>query len=64
MVETQQLDLPVVVSTAHPAKFRSIVEPLVGGPVDLPEALARIQERPTHFVEIDAEVEALREALG
>jgi len=64
VVETQQLDLPVVVSTAHPAKFRSIVEPLVAGAVDLPDALARIQERPTHFVEIDPDVAALRRALG
>ena len=64
VVETQQLSLPVVVSTAHPAKFRGIVEPLVGRPVEVPEALLRIQERPTHFVEIEPEVEALRRALG
>jgi threonine synthase len=64
VVETQQLASPIIVSTAHPAKFRSIVEPLVGEPVQVPEALLRIQERPTYFVEIEPEVEALGRALG
>ena len=32
----------VLVATAHPAKFRETVEPLVGRPVPVPEALARL----------------------
>ncbi|MHC4918843.1 MAG: threonine synthase [Planctomycetota bacterium] len=64
VVETQQLSAPVIVSTAHPAKFRSIVEPLVREPVEVPEALVKIQERPTQFVEIEPDAEALRRALG
>jgi threonine synthase len=31
---------PVFLSTAHPAKFREVVEPVIGKPVQLPEPLA------------------------
>ncbi|PZO07069.1 MAG: threonine synthase [Lysobacteraceae bacterium] len=37
-----------IVGTAHPAKFPEVVEPLVGGPVPLPEALAAMLARPSH----------------
>ena len=36
-----------VVATAHPAKFPEVVEPLVGAPVPLPEALAAMLARPS-----------------
>jgi threonine synthase len=36
-----------VVATAHPAKFESIVEPLVGHRVELPDALAQCLHRPS-----------------
>lgn len=48
-----------VVATAHPAKFRETVEPLIGRPVALPEALAALFARPTHADEIDATLDAL-----
>lgn len=35
-----------VVATAHPAKFESIVEPLIGRTVDIPPALAALLRRP------------------
>jgi threonine synthase len=35
-----------VVATAHPAKFESIVEPLIGTPVAVPPALAALLARP------------------
>jgi threonine synthase len=54
----------VLVSTAHPAKFREIVEPLIGREVPVPETLARLFARPVHCVEIDATLGALRAALG
>lgn len=54
----------VVVATAHPAKFREIVEPLIGRPVAVPEALAKLFARPTECTEIDADLTALRAALG
>jgi threonine synthase len=53
----------VLVSTAHAAKFREIVEPLIGREVPVPETLARLFARPAHCVEIDATLTALRGAL-
>jgi len=53
----------VLVSTAHPAKFREIVEPLIGREVPVPETLARLFARTTHCAEIDATLAALRAAL-
>jgi threonine synthase len=53
----------VVVATAHPAKFREIVEPLIGRPVPVPESLDRLFKLPAHFTEIDATIPALRAAL-
>ncbi len=35
----------VLVATAHPAKFREIVEPLIGRAVPVPESLARLFAR-------------------
>jgi threonine synthase len=51
----------VLVATAHPAKFREIVEPLVG-PVPVPENLQRLFGLPSRFVEIDPTLAALRSA--
>jgi threonine synthase len=53
----------VLVSTAHPAKFREIVEPLIGHPVPMPESLTKLFARAVQCVEIDATLEALRGAL-
>lgn len=52
-----------VVATAHPAKFGSIVEPLVGHPVALPPALAACLARPAHGEALAADDAALRERL-
>ncbi len=54
----------VLVSTAHPAKFESIVEPLIGRQISIPPALAELLERPRVYTEIEAELSALREILG
>jgi threonine synthase len=54
----------VIVATAHPAKFRETVEPLIGRAVSLPDPLARLYTRPTAFTEVDPELGALRAALG
>jgi threonine synthase len=53
----------VLVSTAHPAKFREIVEPLIGREVPVPQSLARLFARPSECTEIDAELASLRAAL-
>jgi threonine synthase len=53
----------IVVATAHPAKFEGIVEPLIGRTVPLPPSLQQILERPSHAVEIEPTLEALRRTL-
>jgi threonine synthase len=53
-----------LVATAHPAKFREIVEPLIGRNVEVPETLARLFARPTECLEIAADVGALRATLA
>ena len=52
-----------LVATASPAKFPEIVEPLIGGPVPVPAALAELLGRPTHSETLDASLAALRTAL-
>ena len=53
----------VLVATAHPAKFREIVEPLIGREIATPPALARLLERPHTRNEIAASLDGLRERL-
>jgi threonine synthase len=52
-----------VVATAHPAKFDSIVEPLVGHPVEPPPALAAWLARPASAESLAADYGALRMRL-
>ncbi|HEX7071310.1 MAG TPA: threonine synthase [Rhodothermales bacterium] len=54
----------VVASTAHPAKFPEIVEPVVGFDVPMPEALRVLWDRETFVLEVEPEVKALAAALG
>jgi threonine synthase len=54
----------VIVSTAHPAKFSEIVEPLIGRKVAVPETLAKLFARPTECTEIAPDLTALRVALS
>jgi threonine synthase len=53
----------VIVSTAHPAKFPEIVEPLIGRTVPVPQSLAGLFARAASCVEIEADLGALRAAL-
>jgi threonine synthase len=53
----------VLVATAHPAKFREIVEPLIGATLTMPQNLARLFERPSSCTEIEARLDALSSAL-
>ncbi|GAB3341668.1 threonine synthase [Marilutibacter aestuarii] len=52
-----------VVATAHPAKFDTIVEPLVGHHVDVPPALAASLSQPAHARRLPATYETLVEVL-
>ena len=54
----------VLVATAHPAKFREIVEPLIGREIAVPAALAQLFARPSAYREIEADLGALRAALA
>jgi len=52
-----------VVATAHPAKFDTIVEPLVGHDVAVPPSLAQCLSRPASAQRLPADYDALRAAL-
>jgi threonine synthase len=54
----------VLVSTAHPAKFREIVEPLIGQRIEIPESLAKLFSRPVSCADLEPELAALAGALG
>jgi len=54
----------IMVATAHPAKFDVIVEPLVGRPVEVPEELAKLLEKPNLSIDIDADLGALTDAVA
>jgi threonine synthase len=49
----------VVVATAHPAKFETIVEPVVVRPVDVPPALAALLDRPARVHDLEPRIDAL-----
>lgn len=53
----------IAVATAHPAKFESVVEPLVGHVVPVPRALAALLARPAQAQPLAAEDAALKAAL-
>ncbi|MDY5907872.1 MAG: threonine synthase [Bullifex sp.] len=49
----------IIVSTAHPAKFDTVVEPLIGAMVPMPAALADLVNRPSTFTEIGTDYREL-----
>lgn len=53
----------ILVATAHPAKFETIVEPLIGEQVPLPPELASILERPSRSVAIEPTLAAFARAM-
>lgn len=50
----------VFVATAHPGKFREVVEPAIGRTVPLPRPLQEALGRPRHSVSMDVDYAALR----
>jgi threonine synthase len=60
-------DLPdargVLLATAHPAKFREVVEPAIGKSIELPQALADAISRPRQSISMPADYDALDEFL-
>jgi len=53
----------VLLATAHPAKFREIVEPVIGTDIETPAPLAEALARPRHILRLDASLEAVAGAL-
>jgi threonine synthase len=51
------------VATAHPAKFESIVDPLIGSPTPIPDSLAQLLARPSHAEPLKPDHAALRDYL-
>lgn len=52
-----------IVATAHPAKFESVIEPLIGSAVPVPDTLARWLAKPARAEQMAARPEALATAL-
>ena len=61
--ETREGSDWILVATAHPAKFETVVEPLIGERVPLPDELAAILAKPSRSIEISATLAALANAL-
>ena len=53
----------VFLATAHPAKFREVVEPVIGEKVELPQALQEAIARPRHSIRMSADYAALNALL-
>ena len=53
----------ILVATAHPAKFETVVEPLTGEAVPVPPALAALLDRESRSREIEPELAALWEVM-
>ena len=51
----------VIVATAHPAKFETIVEPLIERKVNIPDELKSILNKPNHFYRIKPSLKEFRE---
>jgi threonine synthase len=57
--DTREGRVGVFLSTAHPAKFAEIVEPIIGRPVETPPALADAINGPQHIIRIRASLDRL-----
>ena len=53
----------VFLATAHPAKFREVVEPAIGQSIALPPALAAAIERPRHSERLPVDYSVLKKLL-
>lgn len=61
----EQLKSPhwIVVATAHPAKFESIVEPLIGHAVPVPQSLEQILKKPSQSQMLQPDLAQFRKYL-
>jgi threonine synthase len=61
--ERRRAGLWIVAATAHPAKFETIVEPIIGEQVPVPPALAELLELPASFQRIQPDLSALASSI-
>ena len=54
----------VFLGTAHPAKFKEIVEAVIGSSVPLPDALRSVEEKPERIDELGVDYPALKNYLA
>jgi threonine synthase len=54
----------ILVATAHPAKFETVVEPLIGRTLAVPPSLREVLDRPSEATPLAPRLEALKDALG
>ena len=54
----------IVVATAHPAKFETIVEPLIGQDIPIPPELASILDKPSSMHSINACMDEFKDILN
>jgi threonine synthase len=63
LLEADRSATGVFLATAHPAKFREVVEPSIGESIELPSALAAALARPRSSVPLPADYAALVDLL-
>jgi len=59
----QRTETGILLATAHPAKFKEVLEPVLGREIPLPSALAELVDRPLLAEAMPAEVEVLKGRL-
>jgi threonine synthase len=53
----------IALATAHPAKFKLLVEEVIGHSVDVPERLAILSQKEKHSIKISATYEVFKDSL-
>lgn len=62
--EQQDLSHPyTVVATAHPAKFETVVEPLIKHPLEIPESLKKLLSLPTQVTKLSGDTDEFFRAV-
>jgi threonine synthase len=63
LTESNQDYTGVALATAHPSKFKPLVEEVLGQPVHVPDRLAKLASRTKISIRIPAQYEAFKESL-
>ncbi|EHL32258.1 threonine synthase [Legionella drancourtii] len=53
----------IIVATADPCKFNTIIEPLIGTSVPIPQQLQLLLEKPTHILEVANNLNEIQEII-